>query len=464
MQPLKYIGPFFRLNSLNKNSIKNQLVHLSKESIKDIIFNSNCGIKIPTKDLKLKQSSLNDINTFKSVSPLISLYRKSSCKLYSLNNKLKWKNSNIKKDILISSNAYMSLSLLELCDYYNNFKDTNPKKFNMSNLYLIIIKKQLDFYNSYLRNFEGVFVDKADISSDLISEIKLENKDENFKFSNQAFLMCAYYKYSIMSDEKLSKEYKNFSLDILDMFINFRNDLYSLSFTELNKLTLALNIFYDYSKNQKCYELLMDVFEYLSENYSDINLNDNIENHSLLCLNSILLYNNSNIFKFKEYALNIYSSLSDLYNPSLGIFIKDSDKKEIKFSCNEVVLYVVNCILISELCENKSPYESMLVNVFKHQIIESGIIPSWPEVPSIQDAERYKNFSLKSDDLLEESNFKMPTIATPKSAEIASIFFKKITYNKKKRTFAVSKKSFYSDNNMFLFFLIMYLFKNHYNC
>ncbi|URZ07667.1 hypothetical protein [Clostridium felsineum] len=460
---MNYIGPFFRLNSLNKNSIKNQLLHLSKESIRDILFNSECGIKMPFKNLKTKQSSLNDINTFKSLSPLVSLYSKSSCKLYTSNNKLKWKNSNIKKDILVSSNAYMTLSLLDLCSYYKNLKDVNQKKFNISNLYLVIIKNQLDFYNSYLRNFEGVFVDKTDVSSDLISEIKLENKDENFKFSNQAFLMCAYYKYSVISNEKFSKEYQNFSLDILNMFINFRNDLYSLSFSELNKLTLALNIFYSYSKNEKSYELLLDIFEYLSENYGYIDSNDNIENSSLLCLNSVLLYNNSNMFKFKDYALKIHSSLSDLYNPALGIFIKDTEKKEVKFSCNEIVLYILNSMLVSELCEDKSIHENILVNVFKHQLIESGIIQSWPEAPNIQDCERYKNFSLKSEDLLEETYFKMPTISSPKNTEIASVFFKKITYNKKKKTFSISKKSFYSDNNLFLFFIIIHLFKDYYN-
>lgn len=435
------------------------MFYLSKESIKDIIFHSHCGIKMSSKDLKSKQCPLNDINTFKSLSPLISLYRKSSCKLETINNKLNWKNSNIKKEILISSNAYMNLSLLELCTYYNEFKGNYPKKANMNNLYLFIAKKQLDFCNSYLRNFEGLFVDKADISSELISKIKLEDKDKNFKFSNQALLMCAYYKYSTISQDKFSEDYRKFSFDILDMFVKFRNELYTLSLAELNKLSLALNIFYNYSKHSKSYELLIDMFEYLTENYEDAAFNDNIENKCLLCLNAFLLYKNSGILKFKENAIEMYSSLADLYDPSLGIFIKENNKKDISFSCNEILLYIINSILISDFCENNNSYENILINTFKHQVIESGLIPSWPEAPNIDDPERYKHFSLKSDDLLEENNFKMPVMPTPKSAEMASVFFKKVTYNKRKKTFSISKKSFYSDNNMFLFFLIIHLFK-----
>ncbi|PJI09441.1 MULTISPECIES: hypothetical protein [Clostridium] len=458
---MKYIGPFFRLNSFNKSSIKNQLFYLSKESLKDIIFNSKCGIKMSSKDLKSKQCPLNDINTFKSFSPLISLYRKSSCKLETVNNKSNWKNSNIKKEILVSSNAYMNLSLLELSSYYAKLKDAYPKKNNMDNLYLFIAKKQLDFCNSYLRNFEGVFIDKSDISNELLSKIELEDKKKNkgFKFSNQALLMCAYYKYSTISQDKFAADYQKFSFDILDMFIRFRNELYSLSFAELNKLSLALNIFYNYSKHEKSYELLIDIFEYLTETYEDTAFNDNIENQCLLCLNAFLLYKNSGILKFKENAIKIYSFLADLYDPSLGIFLKKSNKKDISFSCNEILLYVMNSILISDFCENDNSYENILINTFKHQVLDSGLIPSWPEAPNIDDPERYKNFSLKSEDLLEENNFKMPIIPTPKSAEMASIFFKKVTYNKRKNTFSISKKSFYSDNNMFLFFLIIHLFK-----
>ncbi|WP_234121733.1 hypothetical protein [Clostridium hydrogenum] len=463
MHVLKYIGPFFRSNSLTKNNIANQLFHLSKESVKDIVFNSKCGITIPFKELKIKDIPVNDINIFKSFSPLLCLYKKSNCNLYNLDKHLCWDESKAKMHILISSNSYMTLSLLELAEYFSKFKSTYPKKFYYRSLYCNTAKKQLDFYAANLRNVDGVFIDKKDISNDLSSEIKLEEKGKPFKFSDQALLMCAYYKFSTLSDEKYSIEYKNFSFDILKMFLQFKDELYDLSAKELNKLVLALNIFFDYSKDIKCYSLLIDLFEYLTENHV-IEYSNNVTNACLTCLNSLILYKNSNLLKFKSQALNIYENLANLYNPEYGMFIKETPKKDCSFYSTEIILYLVNSILANKLCENKEMYISIVLDVFKHQILESGIIPSWPEVPPLDDPERYKNFSLKSEDLLEENNFKMPTLATPAASEIAPIFFKEITFNKKKRVFDSPKQSFYSDNNMFIFFILIHLFKGNFNC
>ncbi|MCD2347745.1 hypothetical protein [Clostridium guangxiense] len=457
-----YIGPFFRSNSTNKDNIKNQLFHLSKEAIKDIVFNSKCGITFPLKDIKTKDISLNDISTFKSFSPLICIYKKSSCNLYTLDKKLSWDDSSYRKNIIISSNAYMTLCLMELSNYFLKFKSTYPKKFYLNPIYISTAKKQIDFYTSYLRNSEGVFIDKKDISNGLTSEIKLEAKGKDFKFSDQALLMCAHYKFSTLYTGKNSSEYKNFSFDILKMLLHFKDDLYNLSSRELNKLILALNIFFDYSKNIKAYELLIDLFEFTCENHI-INYSGNITNSCLLCLNSILLYKSSKLTKFKDTALKMYSLLQDLFIPEDGMFFKQGEKKECTFYSTEIILYLINSILICDLCDDPKEYDSIIEDVFKHQLIESGIIASWPAVPSLDNPERYKNFSLKAEDLIDENNFKMSSMPTPELSQIAPIFFKKINFNKKKRTFSDTKQSFYSDNNMFIFFIIIYCFKHFFD-
>lgn len=462
MYVLKYIGPFFRLNSLNKNNIESQLFHLSKEAIKDIVFNSKCGITFPIKDIKTKDIPQNDINTFKSFSPLMCIYKKSSCNLYKLDKKLTWDDSSYRKNIIVSANAYTTLCLMELSNYFLKFKSTYSKIFYLNPLYISTAKKQIDFYTSYLRNPEGVFVDKKDISNGLTSEIKLDDKCKSFKFSDQALIMCAHYKLSTLYKGKNSAEYKNFSFDILKMLINFKDELYNLSSRELNKLILALNIFFDYSKDLKAYELLIDLFEFICENHI-INYSGNITNSCLLCLNSILLYKNSKLIKFKDTALKMYSMLQDLFSPEYEMFFKQDDKKECTFYSTEIILYIVNSILISNLCEDSKESDSMTENVFRHLLIESGIIASWPQVPSLDNPERYKGFSLKAEDLIDENNFKMPALPTPESSLIAPIFFKKISFNKKKRTFSAPKQCFYSDNNMFIFFIIIYCFKHHFN-
>lgn len=459
---MKYIGPFFRLNSINKDNIKSQLFHLSKEAIKDIIFNSKCGITFPLKDIKAKDISLNDINTFKSFSPLLCIYKKSDCHLYTLDKKLSWDDSSHRKNIIISSNAYMTLSLMELSNYFLKFKSTYPKKFYLNPIYIFIAKKQIDFYTSYLRNPEGVFIDKKDISNGLTSEIMLDVKSKDFKFSDQALLMCTHYKFSTLYKGKNSLEYKKFSFDILKMFLHFKDELYNLSSKELNKLILALNIFYDYSKDIKAYELLIDLFEFICENHV-INYSGNITNSCLLCLNAIMLYKNSKLTKFKDTALKMYSMLQDLFIPEYGMFFKQDEKKECNFYSTEIILYIINSILICDLCEDSKPYDSIIEDVFKHQLIESGIIASWPAVPSLDDPERYKNFSLKADDLIDETNFKMSSMPTPEVAQIAPVLFKKVSFNKKKRTFSDTKQCFYSDNNMFIFFIIIYCFKHYFD-
>ena len=91
--------------------------------------------------------------------------------------------------------------------------------------------------------------------------------------------------------------------------------------------------------------------------------------------------------------------------------------------------------------------------IFKHQILDSGIILSWPDSPSLDDAEHYRNFSLKSEDLLQDDDFRMPAIPTPDNNELASVFIKSVVYNKRKESFKQSSSSFDSSKNMFIFFL-----------
>lgn len=51
---LRYIGPFLRMNKLSLEQVESQLFHLSKESIKQLVFNSKCGIILDPKESNLK--------------------------------------------------------------------------------------------------------------------------------------------------------------------------------------------------------------------------------------------------------------------------------------------------------------------------------------------------------------------------------------------------------------------------
>ena len=465
---LKFIGPFLRINSLKEQDISNQLFHLSKESLRHIVLESRCGIPVSPHALS-KHISKIDINQIKSFSPLLCIYKKGSAKLTLENNTLTWNTNKFKKEICIFANALMTLSLLELSNYYKDFKDIDKKKFNLSDIYLALSKCQLEFYASYLRNLEGVFVNKIH-SSDLLSEeLKFEEKNCKFKFSDQALLMCAYYRYSTFFTEEnddikdnYAKEYKNFSLDILNMFLNFRENIYEVSFIEKLKICAALNLFYFYSKNEDSKFLLLDTYDLILDEYNQ-NIVDLKKNKvlcdSLLLINSQFIYKNLNFLKAKEISDTLYTKLISMYDENLGLYQKDLDSKTIEYDCSELVCYLYSLLMYSSLFDNNEDID-ILENLFKNSIINSGLVLSWPEVPPLNDTERYKNFSKKSDDLLDDQNFRMPTIPTPESNELASIFVKKISYNRKKSEFKQSKSSFDSNKNMLIFFMCIFYNNN----
>ncbi|WP_242957595.1 hypothetical protein [Clostridium cochlearium] len=459
---LKYIGPFLRLNNLDKTNIKNQLFHLAKESIKHVCFYSKCGILLTPQELKVKDYG---VNSLKHPYPILSIYRKASPKLKNINNNYYWCGEKLKKDIIISSNAFMTLSLLELSDYYFNFKNIDEEKYNFSNMYRALAKKQLEFYATYMRNEEGVFVDKKDISETPLKDIKLEIKNPNFSFSDQALLMCSFYKYYLSEAKADNDVFKNFSLDILNMLIQFKDELYSTSLEDLVKTTLALNIFYSYSKEEHAKLLLIDLFELLYEKYfSHFNISSNIK-LEYLCIyyiNSYLLYKNTLFLRYKDIQDKLFIEILNFYNSDLGMFVKSNDKKPFNYTPLDICLYI-NCLLINSFENKKEDTKNiaMLTNIYKNQLIESGIILSWPEAPNLDDRERYLDFSLKSEDLLDEKNFKSSSIISPDISELAPVFIRSIKYKEKKKTFKQGKDSFYSDRNMPVFFMNIYLYNNY---
>jgi hypothetical protein len=458
---LKFIGPFLRTNTLNKKNIKNQFFHLSKESLKDIVFGSKCGIYIPARDLKSKSLSKIDINTISLNSPLLCVYKKADAKLKSQEGILSWNENKVKKEITINGNAFMTLSLLEMVDYYSSFKDIDDNKYALSSTYLKLCKEQLEFYASYFRNKDGLFVDKKDLTDPLNQEFNFEDKNNKFKFSDQAFMMAAYYKYSCYDKSKHEDEYKKFALDILNMFVQYKEDIYNSSFEELNKICLALNVFYKYSGLEQCGDLLKDFSDLLMEQYNakpSIIINAKLDYSCMLFINCMLMYNNTHFHKFKETSDDLYEKLTKLYESNKGLILKESNDKEITYTCDELLLYMYSLMLYSDF-NNLEDNSSMLQDIFKNQILDSGLVLSWPDVPSLDNVEHYRNSSLKSEDLIGDEDFRMPSIPAPENNELASIFIKNIVYNRKKESFKQSKSSFNSSKNMFIFFLTIF-FRN----
>lgn len=452
---MKYIGPFLRMNVLSKENIEAQLKFYARESFKHIVLHSRCGVITGMHPFKLKNIPNLDINTFKRNSPLLCLYRKSSAKLNNESSVPYWDDSTFKKEIDVTSNAFMTLSLLNLSQYYNRFKDVDPKLYALKRIYSVLAKRQLDFYSSNLRNLEGVFVNKEDIGDNLGDKDKFSNKTKKFKYSDQALLMTAFYKTSELDNIEEGEAYKLFALDIFNMFVRYKDDLYNLSVEELNSLCFAMNLFANTSKHKEADLLLMDLYDLLDDTCSqriDSSSLSDIEKLSLYYINMNNAYSKYKLSKFKDSMHRAFEKLQSYYADDLGIILTDSSKKENDFSAQDITLYLLANLL--HLKDNDDNHSS-LIEVYKRQFINSGLVLSWPDTPNLDSAERYKNFSFRSEDVLDDSYFKLSTIPTLANSSYAPILLKEITYNKKKDNFSQSRASFDSRENMPCIFYIL---------
>lgn len=460
---MRYIGPFFRMNSLSQKEINGQLFYFSKEAVKTIVLESKCGLISSIKSFK-RLPSTTDVTTNSNFSPLLCVYRKSSPNFIHSKNSNGFDEDTFKKDINVSTNALMTLSLLELQDYYRNYENIEKSIYGLYHVYKKLTKDQLEFYSINLRNTEGVFIDKKNLLENNYKNFNLVDRDKKFKFSDQAFMMLAYYLFSHKNpDDELATAYNNFALEILQMFLDFKEKLYDCSLEEICKTLLALNILYTYEKNEELKSLIIDLSDYAISKFEDKDYYvDSLDTAALCSMILSLAYKHTNILSFLDKSTEIIKKLSTLYDSDKETFYKLSSKKEIKYSCFDVTFYFLAFVLYSNITESQGEYKNLISSIYKKFFINSGLIPSWPEAPTLDDYERYRGLSLVSADMLDESYFRMPNLATPNSVGIAPIFSKSITYNKRKDTFSADKVSFDSYRNFLNFYLFIHFFKDDY--
>ena len=465
MKNLRYIGPFFRMNSLSEKEINGQLFYLSKEAVKTIVLNSRCGLVSQIKKYNKLSSSI-DITTNSNFSPLLCVYRKASPTFIHSKNSNGFDEETFKKEINPSTNALMSLCLLELLDYYRSFENIDKNIYSINEIYKNLTKDQLDFYSTHLRNSEGVFADKKNLLENNSKNFNLVDKDKKFKFSDQAFMMLAYYLYSIKNlNDESSELYKEFSNQILKMFCDFKDQIYDCSLDEICKVLLSLNILYDYNdnNNDELKDLIIDLADYAMCKFDEKDYYiDSLDTASLCSIVLTLSYKHTKILTFSEKTTEIINRLYTLYDEEKGAFYKLSSKKEIKYSCFDITFYILAFIIYQNIISTSNEYKVMISTIYKKFVINSGLITSWPEAPTLDDYERYRGFTLNSNDMVDETYFRMPNIPTPESTGNAPIFNKYITYNKRKDSFSVSKNTFDSYRNFLNFFLLIHFFKDEY--
>ncbi|MBU3133648.1 hypothetical protein KPL40_14430 [Clostridium gasigenes] len=458
---MRYIGPFFRMNSLSQKEINGQLFHLSKEAVRTLVLESKCGLVSSIKSYKKLSPSI-DVTTIGNFSPLLCMYKKSSPNYIHNKNSNGFDEDTFRKEICPTTNAMMTLCILELIDYYDSFKDIDSNFYCLSEVYRKLSRDQLKFYSVNLRNPEGVFIDKKNLLENNYKGFNLVDKSKKFKFSDQAFMMVSYYLYSKkFPDEDIAEEYNKFSLEILEMFLNFKEKIYECSFEEICKTLLAINLFYKYSKDSKTQTLIIDLTDFLINKFDEKDYYvDSLDFTSLFVINLVLSYKHTKMISFNEKSKEIINKLTTLYDEDTEIFIKLSGKKDIKYSCLDVNFYFLSFIIFANENNCYNDYKNMISSLYRKYYIGSGLVPSWPDAPTLDDCERYRGLTLNSTDMLDESYFRMPNFSSPISSGVAPIFNKTITYSKKKNSFDINSSSFDSYRNMFSFYLFILLFKD----
>ena len=448
------------MNSLSQDEISSQLFYLSKESVKTLVLNSKCGLLAQIRTSK--KSSNNDISILNNFSPLLCMYRKASPMFIHSKTSHGFDESSFKKEINPDTNALMTLCLLELSEYYSYYNNENRKIDSFEQSYKYLAREQLQFYSENLRNSEGLFVSKKNASDANSKGFNLIDKDDKFKFSDQAFMMNCYLLYAKYNpDDEISPEYLKFSQEILSLFIDYKYALYDLSFSENIQIFLCLNIYYKYSKSSNAKELILDLGDFLINNFQEKDYYiDSLDDCALFSICLMDAYKHTGIISFKECYSEINEKLISMYNSEKNIFIKISDKKEVKYSSLEINLYLLSLLLYSDLEDKSIELKPILSGIYRKCFINNGLLTSWPDTPTLDEVERYKNLSLRSDDMLDETYFRMPSLPTPKSSGLAPIFLKNITYSKKKDILSSSKITFDSNKNMFNFYLILYFLKD----
>lgn len=460
---MRYMGPFFRMNNLSQDEIDTQLFFFAKESIKTIVLESKCGLVSSIKSYK-RLSSNNDISINSNISPLLCVYKKASPNYIHSKNSNGFDEDTFRKEINPTTNALMTISLIELCDYYRGFKSIDKSLYSFHNIYSKLIKEQLEFYSVNLRSADGTFTSKKNTGENNYKNFNLSDKDKKFKFSDQAFMMLAYYLYSLKNPEDdLSDAYKAFALEILQMFVEFKNKLYDTSLDEISKILLAFNILYSYDNLDDLNLLIIDFSDYVMNKIDEKDYYvEELDTVSLCSIALSLSYKHTNILGFFDKSTEIINKLYDLYDSKNESFYKLSSKKDIKYSCLDINFYFLAFVVYSSINNDKNQYKTLISSIYKKFFISSGIITSWPEPPTLDDYERYRGYSLRSSDMLNETYFKMSTLPTPSSSGTAPIFIKSVTYNRHKDEFTPNKISFDSYKNFFIFFLYILLFKD--NC
>lgn len=448
-----HLGNYLKLSSLNSPIVEYQLFNFSKESLKQIFLNSKCGEIINGKEFKDKPSNSDLVGT-KNIYPLICLYKKAKPKIKTQKNILNWKDHKIKKKIDILSNAYMSLSLLILAEYYNEIIKDEKKRREIVKFYVSSVKCQLKYYIHNFRNEIGLFVNKYGKKCENKKDFTqtFESSDNKIDFSAQAYLMICFLKCSNMLKD--TSPYKipflNFSYEIEKMFIDFKDDILNSPPKKLVELISAFQLYLNLkdTPNENFLNLLFEISEILLQKISL----SSIGTYEKIILEKTFSYlksyiNNKNLTSF-EYINNLISEYLWEFQDFLNN--KNFEITEI-LNAKDLIAYQVY------LCETNKQKSN---DFYNETFLTSKIFTCFPNIPKKYESEKYFHFEHKEQNIIPDKFFKPNSYKTMDETNLTPIICKNLYFLQEKNKFSKPKQKFDSSINMKLIFFILSNLKN----
>lgn len=447
-----HLGKFLKLSSIEFPLIEYQLFNFSKESLKHIFLSSKCGEIINGKEFKDKPSNTDLIGT-KNIYPLACVYKKGKPKIKSEKQIYSWKEDKTRKKVDILSNAYMTLSILNLAEYYANIIENEKKRKEVVKFYLSSAKCQLNYYVEHFRSEIGVFVDKKYVESieDKKDNVCFESLSSSFDFSPQAYLMTCFYKCSeLMKDTSPYKiPFLNFSYEIEKMFLEFKDKILRDSPEKLVELLYSLSVYINEKTqvNKEVILLCLDILEHF------------INTHSLSSIDTyikVLLYNSVRSLRY------VCSKHNDEFNSYKGMISEYLwDLEEIfdddNFYRNEITNeYDLISYQVYLLMYNKDKSKDF----YNKTLLPSKVFSCFPNIPKKYESEKYFKFTHKDELKVPDKYFKPSNYKDMDTSNTTPIICKDLNYIHDKHKFSKPKVKFDSRINMRLIFLMIHSLKD----
>lgn len=386
-----------------------------------------------------------------------------------------WDSSTFKKTVTPSGQSYLILDEIMLAKYFHkcmdeSFNKSNDCDENMATA-LMLVKSaaiQSRFMSDNLRNYDGLFIPKNDISQNPFGDAELEEDDNIPDVSDQALSMKAFSmtsrilsdeRYPLFYDEHEASDNKKWASELYYVFQDSPDDVFEGKTRDLCNIISACIEYYKISPES-------DVLNYITklslELESRIDMSGNLlrlpyegkltSNASCFGAIKTLIeaYRLTGIEKFMSSAVSLYKRLDVLWNPVDCLYALDEDDKY-KYTSRDVgsVIAGLNSLRLFETGETGKDAEKKLVGFFNSAVNASKLVQSTMPLPDADGFEgRYYSSRYGSGSMV-RGNICHPDI--PQSLEISSapVFAKKFTFKSKKHTYDINSSSFYSEYSLY---------------